>query len=127
MRLIDADAFSKEMKVRQIAAEVAIENSNGKTHYTDKEHWEAVFCTFAEAKLALDDTPTVEAVPLDKLCEWLAEQDYEIYCFMCQERFDTGGGCPNQVYEKKWLCGSKGHWKAFLKKVMEGCGNDGKG
>ena len=116
MRLIDADAFSKEMKVRQIAAEVAIENSSGKMNYTDKEHWEGVFCTFAEAKLALDDTPTVEAVPLDALCEWLEKNDYEIYCFMCQEAFDAGGGCPNQVSDSQWRCGGKEHWKAFLAK-----------
>ena len=64
--------------------------------------------------------PSVDAVPLDKLCEWLAEQDYEIYCYLCHDAFDSDGGCPNQVYEKQWLCGSKGHWKAFLKKVMEG-------
>ena len=64
--------------------------------------------------------PTIEAVPLDKLCEWLAKNDYEIFCYLCHDAFDADGGCPNQVYEKQWLCGSKGHWKAFLMKAMEG-------
>ena len=64
--------------------------------------------------------PSVDAISIDKLCEWLAEQDYEIYCFMCKEVFDTGGGCPNQVSGSQWKCGCKEHWKAFLTKVMEG-------
>lgn len=72
----------------------------------------------------IERQPTIEAVPLDNLCEWLAKQDYEIYCFMCQEAFDAGGGCPNQVSDSQWRCGGKEHWKAFLKKVMEGWDGD---
>ena len=64
MDLIDRVAFVKEMKTRQNAVEAAIENANAGTYYTDKEHWEGVFCTFAEVKLTLDNMPTVPAVPL---------------------------------------------------------------
>lgn len=67
----------------------------------------------------IEHQPSVPAVPLDALCKWLDEREYEIYCFMCQEKFDTGGGCPNEVTDKKWRCCGKEHWKAFLKKVME--------
>ena len=82
--------------------------------------------TIEQICIGIDNVPTVEAVPLDKLCEWLAEQDYEIYCFMCQEQFDTGGGCPNQVSDSQWRCGGKEHWKAFLMKVMEGLNGSSK-
>lgn len=61
MRLIDADAYAKEMRDRQDACEAAInaESYEGET-FSLRQHWEGVFAAFVEAKLTLDSMPTVE-------------------------------------------------------------------
>lgn len=60
MRLIDADLFAAEMRKRQDACMEAMENaSHDGEQLSPKEHWEGVLAAFAEAKLALDEMPTV--------------------------------------------------------------------
>ena len=73
MRLIDADAYSDEMRKRQKACLDAFLESTDEPAYTEKEYWSGIFCTFAEAKLTLDDTPTVDAIPIDWLERRLQE------------------------------------------------------
>ena len=113
MDLIDRDALRKAMYHEAF-------ETDSKDQRWDSGCW----IRYKMFERNLKAVPTVEAVPIAKLCEWLEEQDYEIYCFMCQEQFDTGGGCPNQVSDSQWRCGDKEHWKAFLKKVMEGWDGD---
>lgn len=61
MRLIDADAYAAEMKERQDACMAAMEAETYEgEQFSVRQHWEGVFAAFVEAKLALDDMPTVE-------------------------------------------------------------------
>ena len=61
----------------------------------------------------IDWMPTVEAVPLDKLCEFLEKCGADSYCGTCKqimgECFTDGRGC-----------GSEHFWKELLTKWMEG-------
>ena len=61
--------------------------------------------------------PTIEAVPLDKLCEWLASWDEQaIPCSACSSVF-RAGRCPRVVLG--FVCGSTKHWKMLIRKWME--------
>ena len=63
-RLIDADAYAAEMKKRQDACKAMMDDcgdvmdTNG-VLYSAHEHWAGVFGAFCEAKLVLDDMPTI--------------------------------------------------------------------
>jgi hypothetical protein len=59
------------------------------------------------------DLPPVPAVPLDKLCEWLASIPM-MNCRVCKE---TVGFCDGKTNN---ICGSAEQWKAILTKWMEG-------
>lgn len=60
MRPIDADAYAAEMKKRQDACMEAMElASYDGEQFSPKEHWAGVLAVFAEAKLTLDDMPTL--------------------------------------------------------------------
>lgn len=56
----------------------------------------------------LNCIPSVPAVPLDKLCEWLNQ--YDMPCEMCEEYL----GCSEEHCDK-W----DGAWKMVLNKWME--------
>ena len=60
MRLIDADAYAAEMKKRQDACERIMNRPLNDVLYTDRQHWEGVMAVFAEAKLTLDEMPTIK-------------------------------------------------------------------
>ncbi len=64
MRLIDADEYAKEMKMRQDAVQASIGHPRAGRYYTDMEHWQGVMLAFVEAKLTVDNMPTVDAVPV---------------------------------------------------------------
>ena len=81
--------------------------------------------TFNEVYNAIGDIPSVPAVPLDKLCELLAEM------YHCPSSgWPSSGrachpGCPDEAFEK--LCGTDcdkhtdvERWKAFLTNWLEG-------
>lgn len=70
MRLIDADEFTQEMKKRQTAVSASVEHPITDRYFTDKEHWEGVLLAFVEAKLTMDNMPTVDAVPV-KHGKWI--------------------------------------------------------
>lgn len=71
-RLIDADAYAAEMKKRQDACMETMENASYEGEpFSPKEHWEGVLAAFAEAKLTLDDMPTV-ATDINVPCKWIS-------------------------------------------------------
>lgn len=57
--------------------------------------------------------PTVDAVPLDKLCEWLAGNAWHLDCSDCDGEYCD---CP-QLYDDSGS--SPEFWKAKLTKWME--------
>lgn len=61
--------------------------------------------------------PSVEAVPLDKLCAWL-ETNCILSCVACEYLF--GGQWCKQHSEVPYRCHRKEHWKNVLTKWMEG-------
>lgn len=63
------------------------------------------------------DEPSIPAVPLDKLCEWL-ENDCILSCVSCEHLF--GGQWCKQHPELPYRCNRKEHWKEVLTKRMEG-------
>lgn len=64
----------------------------------------------------LDAQETVDAVPLDKLCEWL-ERYATMDCDGCRESF---GSCEDEENQEVSVCNSRERWKAMLSKWMEG-------
>ena len=70
-----------------------------------------------ETQREIDELPTIEAVPLDALCEWFASWDeLTIPCNVCEDVFQTGR-CPRDTVG--FVCGSNKHWKMLIKKWME--------
>lgn len=64
-----------------------------------------------------DELPSVPAIPLDKLCEWL-ERYATMDCDGCREAF---GSCEDT---EPSVCNSRERWKAMLTKWMEGLDAD---
>lgn len=108
-----------------ISRKAAIEETRKIADYESKNctDW-AAGLKYAE-KIILPRIPSVPAVPLDKLCELLAEM------YHCPSSgWPSSGrachpGCPDEVFEK--LCGTDcesysdvERWRAFLTKWMEG-------
>ena len=53
----------------------AVENASDEgEQFSPKEHWEGVLAAFAEAKLTLDDMPTV-ATDINVTCKWIPVKD----------------------------------------------------
>lgn len=96
MRLIDADKFTQEMKNRQTAVSVSVEHPITDRYFTDKEHWEGVLLTFVEAKLTMDNMPTVDAVPV-KHGRWKGNETCDAY--------DIAGAKTWAVKRKCSICG----------------------
>lgn len=71
-------------------------------------------------RMAVGNAPTVDAVPLDKLCEWL-ELFATMDCEGCREAF---GGCEDEESPEVSVCNSRERWKAMLTKWMEGLDAD---
>ena len=69
---------------------------------------------FNTRKKRMDKCPMkpVEAVPLDKLCEWL-ERYATMDCYGCREAF---GSCEDT---EPSVCNSRERWEAMLTKWME--------
>jgi len=91
MRLIDADAYAKEMRERQDACEAAInaESYEGET-FSLRQHWEGVFAAFVEAKLTLDSMPTVEMPGWISVKDRLPERDG---LYLCWSAINCGEAC----------------------------------
>ena len=87
-RLIDADAYSAEMKQLQDACYKWLEEAKAKHDWEGYEHAQSAFGVFAEAKLTLDKMPTIDAVQV-------------VRCKECKHRWENGGDC---VSEPDWFC-----------------------
>lgn len=66
------------------------------------------------ARELIEDAPSVPAVPLDKLCEWL-EKNATMDCDGCRA---TIGSCEDDDVNEK-VCNSRERWKKMLTKWME--------
>lgn len=103
MRLIDADQYAVEMKMRQDAVQASVEHPIADRYYTDKEHWEGVLLAFAEAKLTLDKQPTINAAPVKhgrwELVDEAEPRRYGCSKCSCLSWYGTYKYCPN--------CGAK--------------------
>lgn len=105
MRLIDADLMIESMGLENA---VKYGNKDYEQHITSY----GVLMRY-EIKDEIDAQPTVEAVPLDALCEWLGEQGMLAPCYFDQKC----DGCKLKAYwrQKKSEC-----WKQCLTNWMEG-------
>ena len=65
------------------------------------------------ARELIEDAPSVPAVPLDKLCEFLERCGADSYCGTCKQIM---GGCFTDGHG----CGAEHFWKELLTKWMEG-------
>ena len=73
--------------------------------------------TGPELRSAIEEAPTVPAVPLDKLCEWLSENCNNIPCTSCANFVneyctaigDASKPCPNSADD----------WRQAITKWME--------
>lgn len=62
---------------------------------------------------AIKSVPTVPAVPLDKLCEWLARNAFAFECEDCEEYCRALLGCEHEVGS------DPEYWKNKLTKWMD--------
>lgn len=74
-RLIDADAYSAEMKKRQDACEKLMHDAERWNDVELMRRADSAFSVFSEAKLTLDKMPTVDAVPVVH-GKWIIENTY---------------------------------------------------
>ena len=70
VRLIDANAYAAEMKERQDALKEMIDAAVKDDNWELYDKLSRSFGVFVEAKLTLDNMPTVDAVPV----EWIKEK-----------------------------------------------------
>ena len=96
MDLIDRAAYRAELRSRQEECYKACQDAKNEVEH---DHWAGVYAAFVDAKLTLNKLPTIEAVPLEPLCEWLEEN----------------AGLPTDDYMI-----SKTAWERKLKHWMEG-------
>lgn len=96
VRLIDANAYAAEMKVRQDACKEMIDAAVKNDNWELYDKLSRSFGVFVEAKLTLDNMPTVDAVPVTR-------------CGQCK----LGSKCPLGVVQCKingykhranWFC-----------------------
>jgi hypothetical protein len=97
MRLIDADEYDRELQIEQMKRE--------------EGSWGQRF--FEASRIDLANRPTVPAVSLDKLCEWLAKNAWHLDCSNCDGEYCD---CP-QWHDDSG--GSPEFWKTKLTKWME--------
>ena len=62
----------------------------------------------------IEQLPTIEAVPLEPLCEWL-ERNATMDCDGCRA---TIGSCEDDDVDEK-VCNTRWRWKKMLTKWME--------
>lgn len=82
------------------------------------EEKSAMFKAHQDSLMAIRHLPSVPAVPLDKLCEWLAEHSVNIPCETCRNFSndyctaigDMDKPCPNKAED----------WQMAIKGWMEG-------
>lgn len=100
MRLIDLDAFREEYDLREHCEDCRRRNKKECDYpsYSARD-----FCGW------LDDVPTIDAVPLKPLCEWLAERYEPPYALIDIDKLKI----PIDFRQQKEI------WMAALTKWME--------
>ena len=93
---------------RLIDADEAIPTLEGLTEQVQTEGATLVKALVFAALKSRSVIPTVDAVPLDKLCEWLGEVAI-VRCRKCVYKCCEGG-----------ICSSADHWKKEITEWMEG-------
>ena len=83
MRLIDADAYADKMREKQKECKELINEAGD--NLSDRNYWKGIFLTFVEAKLTLDNTPTVDAVPVVRCKDCKHYKDGR--CFFTMRRY----------------------------------------
>ena len=66
----------------------------------------------------INGVPSVPAVPLDKLCEWLAAENVSIPCHLCDHY--ENGRCSVENDMKTTCPSGADEWRKVLKKGVEG-------
>ena len=69
------------------------------------------------------NVPSVPAVPLDKLCEWLTANRVSIPCRLCE--YDDAGECTVQNDMSKPCPNTTRDWRMVITKWMEGLDDHG--
>lgn len=94
------------------AALEAVKIPNGE--YSNPSERHGIIAARVEARRRIMDIPSVPAVPLDKLCEWLARNAFAFECKDCEEYCRAMLECENEVGS------DPEYWKNKLTKWMEG-------
>lgn len=125
MRTIDADAYAAEIKKRQDGCQWRLDNPVGNTFYTEHEYWMGVFAAFVEAKLTLDNMPTVGDWISVK--DRLPEEKGEYIVFDGDDVF----GAYYDAYDRRWTDTTEGyfefrvtHWRPMPEPPKEVSGDD---
>ena len=102
MRLIDADAYSAEMKDRQNAAFAWVREAAGSGNEILEACARQALATFSEAYLTLEKMPTVDAVPVVRCgeCKWGKKTSKEGIFYHCGYPYEQTG----KVHHPDWYC-----------------------
>ena len=102
MRLIDADAYADKMREKQNECKELINEAGD--NLSDRIYWKGVFSTFVESKLTLDDTPTVDAVPIIRVARLLSDTFSNPCNFspIDEEMMEICGDCCDMNDERCW-------------------------
>ena len=81
MRIIDADAYAAEMKIRQDACKEMMDAAIATDNWEMYDGLSRAYSIFTEASLTLRNTPTIDAVPVVR-CRKCRKWDYVDQCCM---------------------------------------------
>ena len=110
MRLIDADAFDRALCNHEFTAALN-EAADAGTAFEDKK----MYYSTQSFRDVMKHRPTIDAVPLDKLCEWLAKYGYP--CAIIDTEQCTLQECDVGIsYSQE---ASRNCWKTILTNWME--------
>ena len=92
VRLIDANAYAAEMKVRQDACKELMDAAKQYENWEVYDRMNTAFGIFVEAKLTLDNMPTVDVVPVVRCSECVHFAEWTAY-EKTQFGVTRDGGC----------------------------------
>jgi predicted nucleotidyltransferase len=81
-RLIDANAYSAEMKTIQDALKELMDDADALDNWEMYDGLSRAFSVFVEAKLTLDAMPTVDAVPVEQIEAFIGWRDRNGYTLL---------------------------------------------
>ena len=117
MRLIDADAYAEEMRVRQNACLDILAKVSEEVTYSAQQYWNTIFATYAEAKLTLDAMPTVGGWMSVK--GMMPDEDEEVLVYYNEpgnQYITIALATNNEFISRDFNCGSfVTHWRPLPK------------